>query len=123
MFKWVYLFEMSDGIGRIRHLILTTNLQIPKWMIFSLPDTLWVYSLTAFMIITWNDNPISKNAMFWMSLGPILGIAPEFGQKIGIISGTFDLVDLLFIIIASILPFLNLKKYFKGGINNETKLD
>ena len=113
---------MEITIGRIRHLILTTNLRIPKWMIFSLPDALWVYSLTAFMIITWNDNPMSKNAMFWMSLGPILGIAPEFGQKIGIVSGTFDLVDLLFIIIASILPFLNLKKYFKGGINNEKKL-
>jgi len=112
MFKWIHLFQMSNGFDKIRHLTFTTNLQIPTWMIFSFPDALWEYSLTAFMIITWKESLISSAAIFWMSLCPVLGIALELGQKIGIIKGTFDLVDLLFIIIASILPFFNLKKYF-----------
>lgn len=119
MFKWADSIRISNNIEYFRQLVIDNNFQIPNWAAFSLPDALWGYSLTAFMIITWKNNFANKSSFFWLCIGPLFCIMPELGQMEGIISGTFDRCDLLFCVVASILPFIFFQRYFKGVCNNE----
>ena len=61
------------------------------------------------MIIIWSNHQ-SKSKYFWISMGPFLGISAEIGQFFNIVSGTFDVIDFLFCIIGSVLPFIFLYK-------------
>jgi hypothetical protein len=121
MFKWANFLRVSSEIEYFRQLIIDINFQITDWAAFTLPDALWGYSLTAFMIITWRNNLTSKNSIFWLSIGPLFCILPELGQMVGLVMGTFDRMDLLFCVIASIAPFIVFQRYFKGGSKNESK--
>ncbi len=50
--------------------------------------------------------------MHWLLLLPILAISSEIGQFVGIVPGTFDIIDLIFYTAGSVLPilfFTNLK--------------
>jgi hypothetical protein len=64
------------------------------WIAYSLPDGLWVYALTALMILLWRDTR-SPVKFLWLSLGLLLGAGTELGQLAGFVPGSFDVIDLL----------------------------
>ena len=108
MFNWFNLLGVENLINFFRNKVLFNKL-IPNWVKFSLPDGIWLYSLTSLMIIIWErDSSISK--YFWFLIIPILGLSAEFGQSINIVPGTYDKNDLIFCLFATITPFLLIKK-------------
>jgi hypothetical protein len=119
MFDWARNIGISDFIFYLRQVVGGMNIPIPNWITLSVPDALWGYSLTAFMVVTWCNNPSNKNKLFWFSIGPAICILSELGQLTGMIKGTFDRIDLFLIIIFSLAPFIVLGINFKGEENEK----
>ena len=108
MFKWFDNFGLGTIIHTVRQSIGHSNL--PAWTIFSLPDALWIFSFTSFMLIIWRDK-FSSQSILWIFIAPTIGLLSEIGQAFHFVRGTFDLTDLTLILIASILPFtFNIKQ-------------
>ena len=73
MFSWFQHLGLGSFIFRLRVYLSPFYEHIPKFVLYCLPDGLWVYSLTFFMGWLWKNN--SKLAfMFWASIGSVLGI-------------------------------------------------
>lgn len=105
MFSWVDIIGANDYINLLRSNHFLNEYQLPKWIIYSLPDALWVYSFSYLMLLIWNFKITISNA-FWLSIGPFIGVFSELGQLINIVPGTYDPIDLFFIITAIIIAFL-----------------
>jgi hypothetical protein len=94
--------------------------QLADWIIYSLPDGLWLFSYMLFVDCLWQK---SKSRLFWILILPIIAILWEFGQKASICQGTFDINDLLSYLIVVIIFLLisklkNMKKKtFKHAIS------
>ena len=108
MFDWFNTLGVSDLISNLRKFSLF-NSQIPLWIKYSLPDGLWVYSLTSLMIIIWQDVK-SKSKYYWIASSIIIAIVIELGQYLRLIPGTYDILDIILCLIAFSLSFLILYK-------------
>jgi hypothetical protein len=104
MFKWFKDLHLISAINYLRDIFSTISFGIPNWFIYSLPDGLWTFSYVSFMIWLWGIK-INIKSFFWTYLIPLIGIVSEFGQLLGIVPGTFDITDLIFMAIGSITPF------------------
>jgi hypothetical protein len=100
MFKWFRALGLDAVIGCLRAGADAPSGGWPFWMVYSLPDGLWVYALTALMIFLWRDarSPIK---LVWLSLGLLLGAGSELGQLARVVPGSFDLVDLFVCLLAA----------------------
>jgi hypothetical protein len=103
MFLWLGHFGMKSLVhnGRIQFAGVISK----EWVIYSLPDALWIFSFINLMLIIWNFN-LTKQSSVWILIAPIIGIASEIGQGIKIIPGTFDIVDLVFLTAFATLSFI-----------------
>lgn len=99
IFDWFASAGLSGHVELLRVQSTTLNDFIPGFVIFSLPDALWVYSLTSLMLIIWNGSG-GTSRLIWISLGLVLGAGAEVGQLLGLVRGTFDAVDLLLCTVA-----------------------
>lgn len=107
-------------LKQIRHALISKldfNLNflskpVRGFLIYSLPDGLWLYSFTCFMILIW-DNSKSKFKYFWMYIGTLIALTQKLGQGLGIFSGTFDINDVVIYLIATLVATLITKKYFR----------
>jgi hypothetical protein len=63
-----------------------------KWSIYSLPDGLWLFSFTNTFILLWRFESRKKRWILF-SIPLTISLFHEFFQLIGLISGTFDLID------------------------------
>jgi len=106
MFKWFHAVGLESLILQLRLATSPTKAALPFWFIYSLPDGLWVYALTAFMILLWRDVRSLPIKMFWLSLGLLLGAGSELGQLVGIVPGVFDKAVLAVCVIALVAAFL-----------------
>jgi hypothetical protein len=79
---------------------------LADWIINNLPDGLWVYSLTSLMIIIWKS--YTWKSLIWICSGLLIAIILEIFQGIGMLSGTYDPIDIVFYIIAFGLAHFNL---------------
>ncbi|MBL4655719.1 MAG: hypothetical protein JKY33_07845 [Bacteroidia bacterium] len=109
MFKWFYFLGLEDSIQYFRQNFNHLEPVIPDWFIYSLPTCLWVYSLTNCMIFIWKGK-LTLISMLWVTSGVILAITGEVSQIIDLIPGTFDLIDLISIIITSGFILLNIRR-------------
>ncbi len=103
MFRWANAIGVNGFIDCARICFASVSTNYCKWLFFSLPDGLWVYSFTSFMLIVWGLK-FSKHSIFWISIGPLLALCGEMGQALGVVRGTFDPTDFLLCLIGSILP-------------------
>jgi hypothetical protein len=95
--------------------------RIPESILYSLPDALWVYSLTSIMAFIWQNSQSAFKA-FWMSSGLLLAFAFELGQLAGVIPGTFDVLDLTgAALAASLALFLNAQSTHLKRILNDIR--
>lgn len=105
MFKWFRnQVQINSLITFLRTNFTLQNLKIPNWAKYSLPDALWILSFTYLILLIW-DFKINKQSIMWISFPPLIGLFSELGQLIHIIPGTFDITDLIFLIIAILAPF------------------
>lgn len=93
MFKWFHLLGADELIHGWRIQAAQYRNSIPEFILFSIPDGVWVYSLTVFMGALWHNASLPAR-FFWVSIGPLLGIGGELGQILGFVPGTFDYNDL-----------------------------
>ncbi|MED5586165.1 MAG: hypothetical protein VYB61_07405 [Verrucomicrobiota bacterium] len=109
VFSWVDLVGFGDLINSLRSQI-PTSLRLPDWIIFSLPDALWMYAIGMFYLILWKGMK-SPVRYIWYAIAPLLGIGGEIGQLIGFVPGTFCLVDLsLCTAVLTITVFIQTKR-------------
>jgi hypothetical protein len=112
--KWL----LNQNLGFDLHWIRSFTLQIceflPDWFLFSLPDALWMLSLSTLIHDIWKNEP-KVNLLFWSMITPIIAVTWEIAQGLKFISGTFDWVDILFyLIVTAIINFkLKTNKYEK----------
>lgn len=94
---------------------LVKYIELHEIIIYSLPDGLWTFSLINLVLIIWNYK-INRYSFLWIIVAILLSIVFELVQLTSYVKGTFDYIDLLFIIIAIFLSFIINKKQIK--INN-----
>ena len=116
MFSWYKYFGLEGILNGLRKSTIPFAKNIPEWILFSLPDGLWIFSYVCLILLIWKNSVSFKN-IFWLLIIPILAIGSELGQLFGLIIGTFDLTDLLLYILGIALPFI----FFKQSINFKTQ--
>ena len=107
LFSWFEFTGINAFTSFIRSTTYPLKNHIPSWTYFSLPDGLWVYSLSSSLIILWGDQ-FEKNK-YWLLIPILLGTIIEFGQGLKIFSGTFDILDFTFSILALSLSIIFVK--------------
>ena len=109
VFSWLNFLGIDFVNFDLRKNSINFAPKIPEWFIFSLPDGIWIFSYVVLMISIWNFN-VNKQSLFWLAIIPIIAIFSEIFQIFGIISGTFDIIDLSFYLLGFILPFVIFRK-------------
>ncbi|MBN2363518.1 hypothetical protein JXL83_05255 [candidate division WOR-3 bacterium] len=110
MFKWFESLGFYGFIESIRSSHPIKNAAYPYWFVFCLPNALWIYSLTAYLLILWKN---AKGRYLWFAAGPIIGVVSEIAQINGLFPGTFDGIDLAFTAVFSAVPFITLNPFRK----------
>lgn len=101
MFNWADKLGLGDYVDKIR--LLATSIDIPDFVKYCLPNALWTtsYILAADALISKEDNKL-----LWIIALPLVATILEFGQGIHIVSGTFDLLDILCYILPIVVYYL-----------------
>ncbi len=103
MFTWLEILGFEKIVMSLRK---TFGIFEPsEFVIYSLPNGLWILSITILLLIIWKDY-YKTNFKFYFTCLFLLVILPETLQFFKIISGTFDLVDLSVNLIFFCLPFV-----------------
>ena len=105
MFRWVDTIGAEPFLDHMRAYCATSSTDNFHWFFYSLPDGLWVYSLTAFMLLVW-ERRLSRSSFLWVSIGPLLALGGEIGTARGIVIGTFDPTDSILCLIGSFIPLV-----------------
>ena len=105
MFRWLEFVDLDSPVNKLRDIYGGQNGQLPQWLLYSLPDAAWLYSFAMYMGLVWIDAK-PRVVFSFMAIGPTLGLGGELGQGFRVVPGTFDLVDLIFLCVASILAAL-----------------
>lgn len=109
MFSWADFIGLEHLISALRQFAAPVLPYVPEWILFSLPDAAWVYSITAAYVIVWKTASCPEG-LFWISLGCLLGVGGELGQLAGVVPGTFDPVDLIVMLGAAYLSFITTRR-------------
>jgi len=99
----------------VRIWLNVSKINTPDWILFNLPDGLWFYSFSSFIIGLWSGY---KNEKVYYAMIIFLGFLPVFievSQYYHLIAGTFDFLDLL----SYYLAFIS--SYFVNYIYNNSK--
>jgi len=91
-----------SNFGALR--VTASFIHVPAFFLYSLPDAVWAYSLTSFMMLVWRDSD-SRFRLVWISSGLVAPIVVELGQLVGWFPGTFDVRDLIASTSAALLAF------------------
>lgn len=85
---------------------------ITHFIIYTLPDAIWSFSLVIFVGALWINR--ESNRLFWIFFGFLLGTSFEIGQFFGLFNGYFCVNDLVASAISSLLAIqfilISLKK-------------
>lgn len=113
LFTCIEYFEnIHEFIFYLREHTVELATYFPHWFIYSFPDGMWVSSYI-FLLLMIFDFKIKRNNIFLIFLIPIIGLFSEFGQYFGLVSGTFDIIDVLLYLLCSLTPFIILEKIIK----------
>lgn len=112
MFTWFKHLGLDNMVINLRLLTFDFGQLLPKWVLYSLADGLWIFSFINLILVFW-DYEISVINIIWIVFIPLISILSEFGQLIKIVPGTFDSIDLLFYISGTLIPFIIYKNEIK----------
>jgi len=74
-------------------------------LIYSLPDGMWMFAVMCVQLWIWGA-VFNKYTALWMTIVYIICLANEGLQLIGYSPGTFDVNDLLFMVVGGLLPIM-----------------
>jgi hypothetical protein len=123
IFRWYDQIGLSPSITNLRGLTLSFRAVLPGWVLFAVPDGLWVYSLTALMGMIWQTSKYSSSKIFWVSFALTFSIAGEIGQAAGVVPGTFDFIDVIlsFVAAAAAINSVGRNRFKKGVEESESR--
>ena len=75
---------------------------------YNLPAGLWLFAYMFVIDAVWGKDK-NRVSMYFLYVLPLLAVASEFMQFVGLLPGTFDVMDLLSYV-SAILLFLIIKK-------------
>ncbi len=112
---FIYLFYRSNSllffswldfinIKSINGFDFNHQSKIQSFLVYSLPNMLWYISFLLIMIGIWGNN--KKCFTLYFCLISLISVGSEILQLFYIIPGTFDIVDLLSMIICIIVAFI-----------------
>ena len=99
--QWLNSIDHGNVLRTFQGLILNT--QLPGWIIYSLPNGLWMLALILTIMTIWNFK-VNVRSIPWIILSVASGLLFEIFQGFQLIRGTFDIKDLFWIFVAAILP-------------------
>jgi hypothetical protein len=103
VFRWVEWVGLSGAVDTARVLAHAPGAHLPQAVLFSLPDGLWVYGLTAAMTLVWNAESSLVARRCWVGVALVLALTTEAGQAVRLVPGTFDFADVVFCVAAAVL--------------------
>jgi hypothetical protein len=125
VFRWVDSCGFTAPLASWRRAAFIVVHVVPQWLLFSRPDALWVYALTALMVLIWSGVPHERASSLWVASGAILGCGGELAQAVGLVRGTYDPVDLTLSAVAGVMACSVIKRsMFRelGGSDAATRL-
>ncbi|MBN2415240.1 hypothetical protein JXO52_05335 [bacterium] len=102
MFTWFNRCGLQPLSGKIAAACTIVLPAPPEWVVYSLPDALWIYSLVMFLGAVWRPRS-GRQLLLWAGVAFVLSIGSELLQLFHIIGGTFCLFDTCSYVIAIIL--------------------
>jgi hypothetical protein len=115
-FDYIAYLKLDKILSTIRSFTLPINQLIPNWIIYSLPDGLWLFSFSLIINKIWTKED-KIQFWFWMLLFPSTALIWEIGQAFHFINGTFDWADLIvYSIILIYFLTINQTKYYEQTI-------
>jgi hypothetical protein len=109
MFRWAEALGVGDALYAARSILRGTFPELPGWVLYSLPDGIWVYAGTVQFRLIWR-NESDWQADVWRWLIFVLALASEVGQALGLVPGTFDWIDTFFILFGGLLAVVRVPK-------------
>ena len=103
MFDWFGYLKVGFIIDFLRNNFYEYRIYIPKSVLFSFPDALWVYSFTMFLSIYFK-NKIILSTIF------IGSIITEISQ-LWFVIGTFDIYDVIYMFALYLIAMYFIKKF------------
>lgn len=100
MFRWLDSIGLMDFVDSIR----ANQKNVPEWIIYSLPDGLWMFSYCLFIGCIWDFD--IRECLFILVILPIYAVTIEIMQYFHLVSGTFDFMDLVVFLTAFVLGLL-----------------
>lgn len=109
MFKPLEQMGLLDDVRTLRSAHWFPPIEtVPEWVVYSLPDGMWLLSYMFAMEFIWNNDG-KHIRLFFVWAMPAAIIAHEFCQLMGLASGTWDILDLTSYSIAIIIYLLTKK--------------
>ena len=102
MFKWAKNLGLDFIVSSIRGSFESLNSDRMKYIIFSAPYGLWVISFCCFIGAIWHKDS-SLSAIILRLIVPVIAVSSELIQFVGFLPGTFDINDLLVLIVSTII--------------------
>jgi hypothetical protein len=104
MFRWAETLGWLDFVQDQRTQWGPLRALLPGWVLYSLPDGVWVYVSTAFFGRLWRTGPLIPH-LFWTGIASALALGGEFGQALGMVPGTFSWPDVLLYVLAALVSY------------------
>ncbi|HEX5727142.1 MAG TPA: hypothetical protein VFX98_16815 [Longimicrobiaceae bacterium] len=105
LFRWAEAVRADGLVARLQLGAAGARESLPDLLLFSLPDALWAYALTAALALVWRARR-GAAALAWVSLGAVLGVGSELGQLARAVPGTFDPADAVLCALAAALAYV-----------------
>ena len=109
LFSWIDYIGFTELIDNLRLKTLPYKDGVPDWVLYSLPDGLWLFSFSSAVMVIW-EGEITRYSLILLLSMLILVISLEVLQCYNIIDGTFDIIDIIFFIFGAVLPVWVFKK-------------
>jgi len=110
IFQWIDIINLKQVVIYLRELFNPNNNLYSNFFTHNLPDALWVYSFTSFLIILY-DMKINRHVIIIYIIPLIIAMTSEILQLKNQIPGTFDYIDLFSYISFSIISIIFLTNY------------
>jgi len=106
VFQWARALGLLPIVNSSRQALAEGYKFVPSWVIYSLPNALWIFSYAIVISYLWRSKEKGIVRTMWLLSPIILGVGYEFMQLIRVIPGTFCQFDIAFALSGS---FLGLK--------------
>ena len=108
MFSWCQSLGIDSQVSFLREIVSGWRGLAPDWVVFSLPQGLWFFSGLLLLLRAWRGFDWRK-CFFWCLAFIVMAFGSEFGQLPGILRGTYDSLDVMFLcvgLVAAIWVFV-----------------